>query len=109
MSDNTILVTGAAGFIGFHVAQRLLSAGREVIGLDVVNSYYDGPLEPGKEALGGFYEVESSSPAAALAPGKSLTHVHRTLHFMGKRADLDPLAKAALGVSLDRVIEATKP
>ena len=76
---------------------------------DVVNSYNDGPLEPGKEALGGFYEVESSSPAAALAPGKSLTHVHRTLHFMGKRADLDPLAKAALGVSLDRVIEATKP
>ena len=34
MSDDTVLVTGAAGFIGFHVAQRLLSAGREVVGLD---------------------------------------------------------------------------
>jgi len=43
MSD--VLVTGAAGFIGFHVAQRLLSAGREVVGLDVVNSYYDPKLK----------------------------------------------------------------
>jgi UDP-glucuronate 4-epimerase len=41
MSDNTILVTGAAGFIGFHVAQRLLLAGRTVVGLDIVNNYYD--------------------------------------------------------------------
>jgi UDP-glucuronate 4-epimerase len=41
MKDKTILVTGAAGFIGFHVAQRLLSSGREVVGLDSVNDYYD--------------------------------------------------------------------
>ena len=33
MSDNAVLVTGAAGFIGFHVAQRLLAAGRNVVGL----------------------------------------------------------------------------
>jgi len=45
MSDNTILVTGAAGFIGFHVAQRLLSAGREVVGLDSLNDYYDPKLK----------------------------------------------------------------
>src|SRR4051794_33522283 len=45
MSENTILVTGAAGFIGFHVAQRLLSAGREVVGLDIVNDYYDPKLK----------------------------------------------------------------
>jgi UDP-glucuronate 4-epimerase len=45
MSDNAILVTGAAGFIGFHVAQRQLSAGREVVGLDIVNSYYDPKLK----------------------------------------------------------------
>jgi UDP-glucuronate 4-epimerase len=45
MSDNTILVTGAAGFIGFHVAQRLLSAGRKVVGLDIVNDYYDPKLK----------------------------------------------------------------
>jgi UDP-glucuronate 4-epimerase len=45
MTDDTILVTGAAGFIGFHVAQRLLSCGREVVGLDSVNDYYDPALK----------------------------------------------------------------
>ena len=39
------LVTGAAGFIGFHVAKRLLSAGEEVIGLDNVNDYYEVQLK----------------------------------------------------------------
>ena len=42
---NAVLVTGAAGFIGFHVAQLLLSEGREVVGLDIVNSYYDPKLK----------------------------------------------------------------
>ena len=36
-----ILVTGAAGFIGFHVSKRLLESGYEVIGLDNINDYYD--------------------------------------------------------------------
>jgi UDP-glucuronate 4-epimerase len=45
MSHNTVLVTGAAGFIGFHVAQRLLSDGRQIVGLDIVNSYYDPKLK----------------------------------------------------------------
>jgi UDP-glucuronate 4-epimerase len=45
MPDPKILVTGAAGFIGFHVAQRLLSAGRQIIGLDSVNDYYDTRLK----------------------------------------------------------------
>jgi hypothetical protein len=70
-------------------------------GGDVVNSYNDGPTEPGKPSLGGFYEVESSSPAAALAPGASLAHTHRTLHLVGAAADLEPIARRALGVSLE--------
>jgi UDP-glucuronate 4-epimerase len=45
MSNNAILLSGAAGFIGFHVAQRLLSAGREVVGLDSLNNYYDPKLK----------------------------------------------------------------
>jgi len=45
MSDQTILVTGAAGFIGFHVARRLLVQGRNVVGLDNLNSYYDPALK----------------------------------------------------------------
>ena len=45
MSDQTILVTGAAGFIGFHVARQLLAEGRHVIGLDNLNSYYDPALK----------------------------------------------------------------
>jgi UDP-glucuronate 4-epimerase len=45
MSDQTILVTGAAGFIGFHIARRLLAEGRMVVGLDNLNSYYDPALK----------------------------------------------------------------
>ena len=45
MSDQTILVTGAAGFIGFHVARQLLAEGRPVVGLDNLNSYYDPALK----------------------------------------------------------------
>ncbi|MGA8899939.1 SDR family NAD(P)-dependent oxidoreductase, partial [Bradyrhizobium sp.] len=45
MTQDAILVTGAAGFIGFHVAQRLLSSGRAVVGLDSVNDYYDPALK----------------------------------------------------------------
>ena len=45
MKDGQILVTGAAGFIGFHVAQRLLSLGHEIVGLDTVNDYYDPTLK----------------------------------------------------------------
>ncbi|HCW47130.1 NAD-dependent epimerase [Mixta calida] len=39
------LVTGAAGFIGFHVTQRLLSAGHQVVGIDNLNDYYDVNLK----------------------------------------------------------------
>jgi UDP-glucuronate 4-epimerase len=46
-----ILVTGAAGFIGFHTAQRLLARGDEVVGLDNLNEYYDVTLKQARLAL----------------------------------------------------------
>lgn len=69
-------------------------------GGDVVNSYNDGPPEPGKKPLGPFWELETSSRAAALAPGEAIGHVHRTVHITGPRAQLDAIANAALGTSL---------
>ena len=45
MLREPILVTGAAGFIGYHVARRLLEQGRSVVGLDNVNAYYDVNLK----------------------------------------------------------------
>lgn len=45
-----VLVTGAAGFIGFHMAQRLLARGDDVIGLDSVNDYYDVRLKEARLA-----------------------------------------------------------
>ena len=72
-------------------------------GGDVVNSYNDGPPEPGAKPLGPFYELESSSPAAPLAPGQSMNHVHRTFHIQGEEKDLDPIAQKLLGVGIDEI------
>ena len=44
-SAKTVLVTGAAGFIGFHLSQKLLNAGYQVTGLDNLNDYYDQRLK----------------------------------------------------------------
>jgi hypothetical protein len=78
-------------------------------GGDASNAYNDGPPSPGAKPLGPFYELESSSPAAALKPGKSLTHVHRTVHLIGSEAELDRIARSVLGVSLGEIRSALKP
>lgn len=48
-----ILVTGTAGFIGFHLANRLIQRGDQVVGLDSINDYYDVNLKYGRLALAG--------------------------------------------------------
>src|SRR5450631_848962 len=72
MSDQTILVTGAAGFIGFHVARQLLAEGRQVVGLDNLNDYYDPALKQSRlnilraDARFGFAQIElADRPAVA--------------------------------------------
>ncbi|WP_354039566.1 SDR family NAD(P)-dependent oxidoreductase [Brevundimonas sp. UYEF29] len=50
MMGAPILVTGAAGFIGMHVAERLLDRGEQVIGVDVFNDYYDPRLKAARAA-----------------------------------------------------------
>ncbi|OYX00180.1 MAG: protein CapI [Caulobacter vibrioides] len=50
MSRSPIIVTGAAGFVGYHVADRLLDRGETVIGVDVFNAYYDPALKEARAA-----------------------------------------------------------
>ena len=50
MSRPPVIVTGAAGFVGYHVAERLLDRGEAVIGVDVFNAYYDPALKEARAA-----------------------------------------------------------
>lgn len=54
--NNKVLITGASGFIGFHLAKLLLSNGYEVIGIDNMNSYYDINLKQGRLKILSEYE-----------------------------------------------------
>ena len=46
--SNNILVTGAAGFIGFHVCEKLIKEDFNIIGFDNVNNYYDQKIKEGR-------------------------------------------------------------
>ena len=71
---------------------------------DVANCYNDGAPAAGKPGLGHFYEMESSSPAEALAPEGRVEHTQRTMHLVGSEADLEPVAERVLGVKLADVV-----
>ena len=70
---------------------------------DIVNAYTNGPLLPGDTTLGQFYELETSSPAAALPPGGRITHVHRTFHFVAPLEELSIIAGTVLGADLKQM------
>ena len=59
-----VLVTGAAGFIGYHVSAALLARGEEVVGVDIINDYYDVTLKQArleklqKQTGFSFYKVD---------------------------------------------------
>jgi hypothetical protein len=69
---------------------------------DAFNSYNDGPLEDGTQ-MGPFYEIETSSPAAVLGPGQTLTHRQITIHITGDKKILNDVTVKALGVTLDEI------
>lgn len=69
---------------------------------DALNSYNDGPLDDGSQ-MGPFYELETSSPAADLKPGESLSHIQFTLHFTGSSDALDRVSRKILGVGLEEI------
>ncbi|GLQ06507.1 NAD-dependent epimerase/dehydratase family protein [Sneathiella chinensis] len=94
----TILVTGAAGFIGMHVSQALLAMGQSVVGLDNMNSYYDPALKEARlERLQRFENfsfvrasvADEAALAEALAPFGDITHVIHLAAQAGVRYSID--------------------
>jgi UDP-glucuronate 4-epimerase len=82
----TTLVTGAAGFIGYHVARRLAASGERVIGVDNLNDYYDTELKRRRLAeLGRFpgFEFRRVELADRKGLGEALANepIRRAFHF----------------------------
>ena len=75
-----VLVTGAAGFIGFHVSQKLLDQGQIIVGVDNLNSYYDVSLKKGRlqqietDGKFRFYQLD-------IADKKSISELFDQHHF----------------------------
>ena len=93
----TIIVTGAAGFIGMHVAERLLARGEAVVGVDVFNDYYDPALKAARaarlEARAGFrmvrMDIADAADFAALARQAGAKRIVHLAAQAGVRYSLD--------------------
>ncbi|MGE8066622.1 NAD-dependent epimerase/dehydratase family protein [Pseudomonas sp. NPDC089569] len=93
----TILVTGAAGFIGFHTARRLCQDGHEVVGIDNLNDYYDVTLKQARlkelESLPGFrfrkVDIVDKPALLALFREHQFTEVVHLAAQAGVRYSLD--------------------
>ena len=104
-----VLVTGAAGFIGYHVAESLLRRGTPVIGVDNVNHYYDVRLKQARLSRLSrypafvFHRVDVSDRAAMERLGSGIPDCEVIVHLAaqaGVRYSLvDPIASTAANVS----------
>lgn len=74
---------------------------------DVVNSYNDGPVADGS-IMGPFYEIESSSPAAMLTAGSSITHSQRIFHITGSKENLSKITEKLFAQNLEEIITTFK-
>ena len=72
---------------------------------DAVNSYNDGPVADGS-IMGPFYEIESSSPAALLAPGEKITHKQRIFHISGDEAHLSLITEKLFNLPISLIKQA---
>ncbi len=83
----TVLVTGAAGFIGYHVAEALLAQGRRVIGVDNLNAYYEVSLKQARlgrlEAHNGFTfrKLDLADREGMLALGAEFPDISQIAHL----------------------------
>jgi UDP-glucuronate 4-epimerase len=101
---NPILVTGAAGFIGFHVARRLVEAGRDVIGVDNLSPYYDPKLKQARlQEVAGAKNFEfvrldladSTATAALFAEHRFPFVIHLAAQAGVRHSLVDPRAYAS--------------
>ena len=107
LGAQSILVTGAAGFIGYHVARRLLESGRPVVGIDNLNAYYDPKLKDARLAelakFPGFHfiklDLADRAGMAALFAEHRFPHVVHLAAQAGVRHSLfDPHAYVDLNL-----------
>ncbi|TIT47189.1 MAG: NAD-dependent epimerase/dehydratase family protein, partial [Mesorhizobium sp.] len=86
-----VLVTGAAGFIGYHVARRLLERGDEVVGIDSINDYYDPEIkearlrllaEAGRGTNAGYHFIHGNLADRSVVDGCFADHAFdRVIHL----------------------------
>lgn len=74
-SDDMVLITGAAGFIGFHLCQRLISEGYKVVGIDNLNDYYDPKLKLARLAQLGVEGISENSDSLSQIVADSFTFI----------------------------------